>query len=81
MADHDINILYRVVGRRTPAEHGLDVAGLSGGMLEIMREMLLVEIEEMAPTPAPTREDLEILLASENPRVRLLAIRLAGRQG
>lgn len=76
----ELDVLYRLASRRTPAEHGLDVAGMSRTVLEIMGEMILIEVEEMDPPPAPTVEDLATLMASRNPRVRELALRLAGRQ-
>jgi hypothetical protein len=77
----EINTLSRLAGRRTPAEHGLDAARVTPGMQEVMLEMILLEVEEMDPPPAPKAEDLALLLASGNPRVRELAIRLAGRLG
>jgi hypothetical protein len=74
----ELNVLYRLAGRRTPAEHGLDVATVTPGTREVMLKMILLEVEGMVVREEHTREDLEILLCSSNPRVRMLALRLAG---
>jgi hypothetical protein len=76
----ELNVLYRLAGRRTPAEHGLDVATVPPGTREVMLEMILIEIEGMAVREEHTQEDWEILLRSCNPRVRMLGLRLAGQR-
>jgi hypothetical protein len=74
----ELNVLYRLAGRRTPGDHGLDLATVTPGTREVMHEMVLLEVEGMVVREAHTREDLELLLRSRNPRVRRLALRLAG---
>jgi hypothetical protein len=78
---HELEILWRLAGRRTPGEHavrlGQKFSDLRPRIAAVMLEMVLIELEGNPPAVRPSLSDLALLLASSNPRIRLLGIRMA----
>lgn len=76
----EMEVLWRLAGRRTPVEHA-EAAGairfpdLRPRIHAIMLEMILVELEQ-GPAVVPTRADIAVLCAAQDARVRVLGIRL-----
>ena len=81
---HELEVLWRLAGRRTPGEHAAQLGGrftdLRPRIAAIMLEMVLLELEQNPPAIPPSRGDLALLLASDDPRIRLLGIRMASFQ-
>lgn len=79
----ELEVLWRMAARRTPAEHGKKLVvrldALRPRLMPLMRDMILQELDEDGVSNAPTQEDLMVLLGSEDPRVRVLGMRLAAQ--
>ena len=77
----ELETLWRLAGRRTPEEHaaqlGQKFSDLRPRIAAVMLEMVLIELEGNPPAVRPSQGDLALLLASSDPRIRLLGIRMA----
>ena len=76
----ELEILSRLTGRQSP---GPQAAALESkfqmfrpAVLEMMREMVVIELEQDLPLISLTRQEVAVLLNSADPRVRLIGIRL-----
>ncbi len=76
----ELEVLWRLAGRRSPGEHAARLNSrfedLRPRILAIMLEMILMELEREEPAVQPTREEIAVLLASTDSRIRLLGVRL-----
>lgn len=80
-AVQEMETLWKLAGRRTPLEHAAELGTVRFPELrprihEIMMEMILVELEQEPAVVPPSVEDVSVLLGSEDPRVRMLGVRL-----
>ena len=80
----DIEALYRLAGRHTPGEHAARLGSVAYHELRprvaaAMLDLILHELSSEGVTVHPTQEDLRALLTSEDPRVRVLGLRLAAQ--
>jgi hypothetical protein len=76
----ELEILWRLTGRKTPGEHATALASklqeLRPRILEMMMEMVILELEQDPPHVALTKQEIEVLLRSADARIRTLGIRL-----
>jgi hypothetical protein len=76
----ELDLLWRLTGRRTPGQHaealGSKFETIRPRILEMMLEMAILELGEEVPTVQLTKDEIAILLDSRDLRVRVIGVRL-----
>lgn len=76
----ELDILWRLTGRKTPGEHaarlGSKFEEMRPRLLVMMLELVILELEQDLPAVCLSPEEISVLLSSHDARVRLLGTRL-----
>jgi hypothetical protein len=76
----ELSLLWRLSGRKEPGQQAAALEAkfqlFRPRILEMMREMVIIELEQDFPLIALTRQEIAVLLGSADGRVRQFGIRL-----